>query len=199
MRRVPWWAVVSAAAAPVFLIGGWTVGAALQPAGYDPVTDTISALAAHGATDRWVMTTGLAGLGACHFVTALGLRPAGRPGRVALGVGGVATMLVAAFPQPDMGASTAHFWAATTGFVTLAVWPVLAWRNRMGLVTSIALLGTVGWFAVELFGKGDLIGLSERFVAGSQALCPLVAVVVLRRLQARAGAEPRAGRSRVVR
>lgn len=180
--------MASAAAAPVFLIGGWTAGAARQPDGFDSVTDTISALAAHGATDRWVMTAGLAGLGACHLVTALGLRLAAWPGRVVLGVGGVATMLVAAFPQPEGGSSTAHFWAAATGFTTLAVWPALAWRNRAGLATAAGLLGPVGWFAVELFSEGDVIGLSERVVAGSQALTPLATVVLLRRLTAaRAG------------
>ena len=45
MRGVPWWGVISAAAAPVLLIGGWTVAAGLQPR-FDPVSDTISALAA---------------------------------------------------------------------------------------------------------------------------------------------------------
>ena len=84
MRPIPWWALASAGAAPVLLVGGWTLADALQPPGYDPVRDTISALAALGATDRWVMTSALAGLGACHVVTALGLRPARppRPGRL---------------------------------------------------------------------------------------------------------------------
>ena len=39
MRAVPWWGVISAAAAPIVLIGGWTVAAGLQPR-FDPVTDT---------------------------------------------------------------------------------------------------------------------------------------------------------------
>jgi hypothetical protein len=55
MRGVAWWGVVSAVAAPVLLIGGWTVAAGLQPR-FDPVADTVSALAAIGATDRWVMS-----------------------------------------------------------------------------------------------------------------------------------------------
>src|SRR5262245_28691786 len=108
MRRVPWWAVVSAGLAPVFLIGGWTLAARLQPRGYNSLRDTISALAGLGATDRWVMTAGLAGLGICHLVTSLGLRPAASTGRVALAVGGVATILVAAFPLPRIGTSEAH-------------------------------------------------------------------------------------------
>jgi hypothetical protein len=81
-ERTPWWGLVSSAAAPVLLIGGWTVAAGRQSGGFDPVVETISALAAHGADDRWLMTTALAGLGACHLTTALALR---RPVSVAAG------------------------------------------------------------------------------------------------------------------
>ena len=75
------WAVVSASVAPIALIGGWTLAATRQPAGYDPVRDTISALAARHAADPWIMTAGLAVLGACHVVTAAGLTDVGRPAR----------------------------------------------------------------------------------------------------------------------
>lgn len=53
VRNVPWWGVVSSATAPVLLIGGWTEAARLQPPSFDPVADTVSALAAVGASDRW--------------------------------------------------------------------------------------------------------------------------------------------------
>jgi hypothetical membrane protein len=183
MSRLPWWTAVSATLAPVFLIGGWTLAAARQPAGYDPVRDTISALAALGATDRWIMTTGLAGLGLCHVVTALGLRFAARVGRVVLATGGVATLLVAALPLPHVGP---HRVAAGIGFAALALWPALALRRGpttpwvlrppAALGASVVLLGLLGWFAVELFGAGARIGLTERFLAGAQALWPLVVV-----------------------
>ena len=91
VNRIPRWAVASALAAPVLLVGGWTLAEARQPPGYSPVRDTISALAARGATDRWVMTSALAGLGACYMVTALGLRPVRRAGRAVLCGGGAAT------------------------------------------------------------------------------------------------------------
>ena len=48
--------VLPAAGAPVLLVGGWTVAAGLQPGSFSQVADTISALAAYGATDRWVIT-----------------------------------------------------------------------------------------------------------------------------------------------
>jgi len=195
MRPAPWWAVLSASAAPVLLIGGWTVAAALQPAGFNSVRDTISALAAYGATDRWVMTSALAGLGVCHAVTALGLRPAALPGRLMLAVGGMANVAVAAFPQPDDGSSVAHFWAATVGFVALALWPALALQRNdpvpfgLSLPAALAAAGVLlvltCWFASELYGGGDRVGLSERAAAGAQALWPLVIATAAHRARAR--------------
>ena len=64
VRGVPWWGVVWPAGAPVLLIGGWTVAAGLQPRSFNPVVETISALAAEDASDRWVMTFALLGRGA---------------------------------------------------------------------------------------------------------------------------------------
>ena len=108
------WGVISSAAAPVLLIGGWTVAAGLQPRSFNPVADTISALAAEDAADRWVMTFALLGLGACYVATALALRMAAWPGRLILVAGGAATILVAATPEPAGSGSLPHtFWAAT--------------------------------------------------------------------------------------
>jgi hypothetical membrane protein len=188
VKRIPWWALASAGTAPVLLIGGWTLAEARQPPGYDPIRDTISALAALGATDRWVMTTALAGLGACHVLTAAGLGPARSSGRVVLATGGVATVLVATFPQPVHGNSVAHTVAATVAFVALGAWPALAARrhSRTPLLTRRAsaaatgvLLGLVVWFAAEIHGGQR--GLAERAAAGAQALWPLAVVVTSRR------------------
>ena len=191
-ERVPWWGLVSAAAAPVLLIGGWTVAAARQGAGFDSTSDTISALAALGAHDRWVMTTALAGLGLCHLTTALALRPLPRPGRLLLGTGGAATLLVTAFPLPDGdGGSVPHTVAAGVAFVALSAWPAFSWRRGarspaplrpvVALGAATVLLGLLGWFAAELAADGTGVGLAERATAGAQALWPLAAVVASRR------------------
>ncbi|MBA2349596.1 MAG: DUF998 domain-containing protein, partial [Solirubrobacterales bacterium] len=90
----------SALLAPVALIGGWTLAASRQPASYDATRDTISALAAQGATDRWMMTTGFVVLGACHLVTALGFREAAPAGRAVLALGGLLAIGVAIFAEP---------------------------------------------------------------------------------------------------
>ncbi|WDZ82292.1 DUF998 domain-containing protein [Micromonospora cathayae] len=198
MRVVPGWALLSSAAAPVLLIGGWTLGAYRQPGGFDQVAGTISALAARDATDRWIMTVALLGLGVCHCVTAAGLRPLRTAGRLTLALGGVATVAVAAFPLPtERGGSAAHGLAAAVAFGALALWPALA-VPRPGAVTppgptttpprlrwawagtALLLALLVGWFVVELVTGGTRIGLSERVAAGAEALVPLLVVLVLR-------------------
>ena len=80
--------------------GGWTAAARLQPPPYDPVADTISALAALGATDRWVTMLAFVTVAACEFMTGLALRPAGLPGGLLLMAGAVAGVLVAVSPEP---------------------------------------------------------------------------------------------------
>ena len=92
MSTVPRWALLSAGGAPLFLVGGWTLAQSAQSGGFDPVRQTISALAATGTDHRWIMTIGLAGLGLCHLTTALGLVSAAPAGRALLALGGLATV-----------------------------------------------------------------------------------------------------------
>jgi hypothetical protein len=192
VRDVPWWGVLSSAAAPVLLVGGWTVAAALQPGSFDQVTGTISALAAHGATDRWLMTLAFLGVGACHVATGLALRPAAAPGRLLLMAAGVATVAVAAFPvtRGSGHGSLPHTLAAAVAFGSLAAWPVLARRRGPAAAWALrpaaaagatgALLGLLAWFYVELSAGGRQLGLAERAAAGAQALWPLAVVLACR-------------------
>ncbi|UQX89001.1 DUF998 domain-containing protein [Jatrophihabitans telluris] len=172
------WVWFSATLAPILLIGGWTVAQSRQPSGYDPVRDTISALAAHHATDAWIMTAGLAGLGACHLITAFGWGDCGPVARAVLGLGGAATLVVAASPQP----AAAHVPAAAIGFLALAIWPAFTPRGfGAARWLSLALVFLLGWFATTL-ALGSLVGLSERVLAGTQALTP-VGLLIARRLR----------------
>jgi len=198
--RVPSWVVLSSAAAPVLLIGGWSLAARRQPGGFDSGVETISALAALDANERWIMTGALAGVGLCHLMTAAGLHPASPLGRAVLALGGAATVGVAAFPLPaGGGSSAAHTATAAVAFGALAVWPLLsprrggrdaaavrrpdaAWalRPASAVVAGAVLLGLVGWFGVTL-GTGERVGLAERVAAGAQALWPFVVVLAARR------------------
>ena len=167
------WALLPAVTAPVALIGGWTLAAALRPDDFSSVRDTISALAAVDAPNREIMTAGLALLGLSHVGTALALRGAATPGRVVLAVGGVASALVAAFPLPDGdGGSAAHGLAAGVGFACLTVvgGPGGAGRARRRpggcagarrVAATVVLPGLVGWFAVELVADTARVGISS--------------------------------------
>lgn len=81
MLLVPRWVLFSSGCAPLLLIAGWAISAALEGAGYDPVTQTISVLAAYGASGSWVMTGAFLEVGVCHLLTAWGLRAAAAPTR----------------------------------------------------------------------------------------------------------------------
>ncbi|MHB1472527.1 MAG: DUF998 domain-containing protein [Dermatophilaceae bacterium] len=198
MRRVPWWALVSSLAAPVLLIGGWSVAAAAQPVPFDAVVRTISELAARDTPHRWLMTSALVGVGLSHVVTAFALRPVAAPGRLVQGLGGLATVLVAVFPLPSGGGSSpAHTAAATVSFVSLALWSAFAWIRprlpgqafetilgpRVSAAATGTLLLTLAWFFDELLVSGQRVGLAERVAAGTQAVWPLVVVLSVRRAQ----------------
>lgn len=185
-NSIRWWTPISALVAPVALIGSWTVAAARRP-DFHPVTDTISALAASGAPDRWIVTAGLAVTGCCHLLTAAGLTPAARLGRVTLAVGGVATVAVAAFPLPaEHGSNPAHAVSATAAFVALSVWPALATRRggprplkpALTYPASGALLALLAAFGLALYTGHD-VGLYERIAAAAQSVWPLAVIALL--------------------
>jgi hypothetical protein len=189
VRGVPWWGVISSAAAPVLLVAAWTVAAALQPRSYDAVGGTVSALAAEGAAARWVMTLAFAVAGACEIMTGLVLRPAASPGRLILMAGGAAGVLVAANPQHAGGSLTHAVWAVL-GFTALATWPGGAWRRgpsvpwalRPAVSASAAaiLLGLLAWFGLELVTGAGHVGLAERVMGLAQAIWPLAVVLSCR-------------------
>jgi hypothetical membrane protein len=203
MRGVPWWGVISAAAAPVLLIGGWTVAAGLQPR-FDPVAETVSSLAAVGATDRWLMSLVFVLTGACYVITALALRPAKTAGRLVLIGGAIAGMLVAAAPEHPGGfGSVPHFIWASIGFAGLTTWPAWSWRRGPAVpwglrpaaaATVVAVLfALLAWFGAELILGGHQVGLAERVVGAAQAAWPLTVVLSCRqpaRLAAAAAASP---------
>lgn len=185
------WTLLPAVAAPVLLIGGWTLAAGIRPGSFNQVTGTISSLAASGAPNRWLMTAALAAVGVCYLLTAWGLREAAALGRLLLAAGGVATCAVAAIPLPAVGPSAAHSGVASGAFLALAFWPLFArradtesWGLRPAVcITAAALLfGLLVWFAVSL-NTGTYIGLAERVAAGAQAAWPAVVTYTCRRRQ----------------
>jgi len=180
VRRVPWWGLVSSIAAPLLLIGGWTLAAGMQPMHFDAVMRTISDLAARDTPHRWLMTGALVGVGLSYLATAMALGCARTAGRLVLGLGGLATLLVAAFPLPAGDpSSSAHTAAAAAAFVSLAMWPAFAWkypltsgrtvpvllRPQVSAAAACTLLVFLAWFFVEQLVSGQRIGLAERMAA----------------------------------
>jgi len=167
---------------------GWTVAAGLQPRPFDPVTSTISALGAVDATDRWVLTLALLGVGTCHLITGLALRPAAVAGRLILMTGGLAAIMVAASPERVEGGGTLpHTFWATLGFTALAVWPIAGWkwgpsvpyglRPSVCAAAAVMQLCLLAWFDAETVTASGQIGLAERVLATAQAIWPLLVVL----------------------
>jgi hypothetical membrane protein len=180
--------VASSAAAPVLLIGGWTAAAELRPGRFNQIRQSVSALAAIGVPDRWVMTLVFVLVAICYILTALALRPAATAGRVALIAAGVSGFVVAVSPEPSNGQfSGRHAIAAAFGFALLAVWPLLAsrpgpgipWGLRpkaaLGIFSAFILL--LAWFVVELTTGGSDLGLAERALGVLQVFWPVAVVL----------------------
>ena len=180
-------APVSATVAAVALIGGWTLAAGLQPAGFDPTRDSISTLASTGMPHRSAMTTALVITGLAHIVTAWALGTAARPwGRRLLALAGVATLAAAALPQPSrVESSTAHVATAGILFTLLAAWPWFAahhdaappLRPRAGRAASVVLGLAVLTLPLAMATGWSRFGLLERLVAGALVLWPVLVAV----------------------
>lgn len=183
--------------APVVLVGGWNLAASAQTDGFDSLRQSLSALAALGASHREIMTWTFVLLGACHVGTALLLRAAPGRGRAVLAVGGLATAAVALVPLSEESDGLAHGVVAAVAFGALALWPVLASREdgprvlraRTQRLAAAVLGGLVAWFVVAL-SLDVLVGLAERSAALAQALWPLLVAWLVREWGGGGGTPP---------
>ncbi|WP_025617831.1 DUF998 domain-containing protein [Salinispora cortesiana] len=203
MPTVPGWTVVTALLAPLLLIGGAAFAVTLQPRGLDQVSYSISELAAHGASHRWVMTLFILGSGLCLVLSAVGLRTVRMAGRLMLACSGVATIAVAAFPDRwvdgrpvAVAVVNAHTVSGSLVFLAAALWPTFAAnrtgpvRLRWGLLLSAVQLVLVGWRIIYDISGGELSqadyqGLAQRVLIGFEGLVLLAVVLLARRQVAR--------------
>lgn len=197
LHAVPRWTLIPAALAPVSLVAAWLAAGLAQPDHYDPIRQTISVLAGHAASDRWIMTIGLYAVSICQIVTAAGLSVA-RRARVLLVMGGVAGLGVAIFPQPLHGSGAAHMVFATLSVTLLALWPAtlgsrdsplplpLILTTRGSVVVTVAFLGLLAWVFAAAHGGGAL-GVAERVDTAIANSWPLVIILTLRRSSNRIG------------
>ncbi|GAA4783724.1 hypothetical protein GCM10023200_16530 [Actinomycetospora chlora] len=183
-----------AAAAPVVLVVGGTVAQLAQPPGaYDAVRQTVSTLAGLGATDRWIMATTLAVVGALFVLVALGLRGVPRAARAVLGVGGVAAVVAALAAQPAHGSSAVHMTATVIAAVLFVLWPLplvadrdLAPRlRRDSFVAVAAMTVALGWLCAQAWTDGTWLGVAERVLMLLETVWPIRVAVATARGPAR--------------
>ena len=187
---VPGWVIVSAALSPVVMVGGWLVADALQPPSYSPVHSSVSGLSGLGGTDRWLMTSALILVGACYFVTAVGLSSIRVPARILLMVAGLSSIGIALSPEPARGSTPQHLAWTALGAVAIAIWPAftarrdpsqpLILRTRGAIAVTVAFLVLLAWLVFET-QDGTALGLAERLVSAVQVTWPLIVALALRR------------------
>ena len=196
-RPVPGWAVGTALLAPVVLVSGWLIAGALQPASYSPMRQTMSVLAGHSGTDRWVMTAALLLVGSCQIATGAGLTGIGKPARILLILTGLSTLGIAASPEPVTGPTSRHLAFAVSCVITTAVWPVLVARRAQarswilsvyGCATvTVVFAGLSCWLLIAARDGGGDLGLVERLTSAVQGAFPLIVALALRRTAWNAG------------
>lgn len=116
--------------APASFVGAWLV-AGSRRTGYQPTVDHISQLAREGSPHRWLMTTGFAAFGLLAPVFAPAAARAVRSPAVrwSITAAGVTTLLVAVTPlarRPGGAQDTLHGLWAGSGYLAMAVTPLLA-------------------------------------------------------------------------
>jgi hypothetical protein len=198
-RPVAGWAVCTALLAPVVLVGGWLIAGALQPASYSPMRQTMSVLAGHSGTDRWVMTAALLLVGSFQIATGAGLTAVRMPARILLILTGLSTVGIAATPEPVTGPTTRHLAFAVSCVVTTAVWPVLVARRRpaqswiLGVcgcaAVTVLFAGLSCWLLIAARDGGGDLGMVERLTSAVQGMFPLVVALALRQTAPGAGSQ----------
>jgi hypothetical protein len=170
---------------------GDRVADAVQPASYSPIRKTVSVMAGHAGTDRWIMTGALFLVGGCQLVAAAGLAGVGVPARVLLAVAGLSSIGIAASPEPATGSTPQHLAWTSLGAVVLAVWPAFVARRAPprprplilssygGAVVTAVFIALLGWLVIETQGGTDL-GLAERLFLSIETCWPFAVAIALR-------------------
>ena len=189
--RTAGWTLVTAAAAPVVLVGAAILARAVLTTSYDSWSETLSVLAGRGS-GQGIMTAGFVLSAAFQIATAMGLRVVRLSARIALAVAGCCGLAVAAFPVTVSANESTHLLAAAGGLIALALVPILGMssaattplvcRPRCALTATLVLCALVLWVYYEA-RHGVFLGLAERLTAVTELAWPLVVVVCARRAE----------------
>ena len=189
MKPIDRIAFYAAIVGPIQSVMGWTIAGSMW-AGYDPVKQTISDLAANESPVKWVMSSFFVLGGVLTLIASIYARTFSMPGRVALFISAVCTFGLTIFPTPLVGYSLMHRIFAISSFVLSAGWPILAMRFRKDAPWIIrpisSVIGTTLQTALALWflstwtdPNATDVGVWERVVAVSQSLYISVAVIVI--------------------
>jgi len=180
-------ALIAAIIGPIQSVLGWVLAASLWPE-YNPVTQTISDLAAPESPVKWIMSTFFILGGVLTLVISVYAKTFALPGRVALFLAALCTFGLTIFPTPLIGYSTLHRVFAISSFVLSAGWPILAMRNRKDAPWIVRPLASVAITAIQVSlalwflstwtdPSASSVGVWERVVAVSQSLCVTLLVL----------------------
>lgn len=197
MKPIDRLAFYAAIIGPIQSVLGWTIAGSMW-AGYDPIRQTISDLAANESPVNWIMSSFFVLGGVLTLIAAVYARTLAMPGRVALFLSAICTFGLTIFPTPLIGYSLMHRIFAISSFVLSAGWPILAMRMRKDapwiIRPTASIIGTALQTALALWflstwtdPAATNVGVWERVVAVSQALYVSVVVIVIYLGQRKAG------------
>ncbi|MGQ0616697.1 MAG: DUF998 domain-containing protein [Acidimicrobiia bacterium] len=182
---------------PASFVAAWAISSAVAE-DYSAVGDTISRLAAAGASTQPLMTAGLIGFGVGVGAWSGALRSAlPGPAWTAALTAAVASFGVAATPL-DTGVDDLHALFAGTGYATMAALPVLAapalaraGRQRAAVVARLCALAAAGAL-VGAVSAPSANGVLQRFGLGVVDIWIATMAVTFGRASWRGPPEPRA-------
>lgn len=197
MKPIDRLAFYAAIIGPIQSVLGWTIAGSMW-AGYDPIRQTISDLAANESPVNWIMSSFFVLGGVLTLIASVYARTLAMPGRVALFLSAICTFGLTIFPTPLIGYSLMHRIFAISSFVLSAGWPILAMRMRKDapwiIRPTASIIGTALQTALALWflstwtdPAATNVGVWERVVAVSQALYVSVVVIVIYLGQRKAG------------
>ena len=171
-------AFIAAIIGPIQSVLGWTIAGSLW-AGYDPVKQTISDLAANESPVKWIMSSFFVLGGTLTLIAASYARTLALPGSIALFISAICTYGLTIFPTPLVGYSLMHRIFAITSFALSAGWPIFAMRFRKDapwiIRPTASIIGTVLQTALALWflstwtnPDANNVGLVERVIATAQ-------------------------------
>ncbi|HRW38915.1 MAG TPA: DUF998 domain-containing protein [Aquihabitans sp.] len=144
------WAALGLVVGPMAFVSAWAVGGARTP-GYDPVADAISRIAAVGAPQRTLMTAGFVAYGVAVGIGSTALARSELTGTWGwAAVNASATLAVAALPlERSETVDLLHGVAATTGYVSITILPVVAARSLRRLGRERAAVASLATGAIS--------------------------------------------------